>query len=310
MRAKGGKRIQPDGTLMDVYRLHHGHWEAKDSSDDFNKEIRAKSKGYPTDNILFWEPRRAVLYQHGSSSLDLPLDGPALLCVLEQFLEFAPEAIAQWESAVEEFKDKVPELGKALAAILKKARKENPAIIAAFADFVTRLPRFAQSEPLGSRRGGNARPAPPHRAHPAQDLRHRELPRAQRHRRRYREGHRHPHRESFQPRRFPQGARPLLPRHRGGRAGTLPGIHGKAEVPQHRLRAVLPGLRGQAGGRARRRLHPAAARAIHDRQRRAGARRAVRHDLARERRPHPRPFTGTGNFIVNIMQPQHISGSR
>lgn len=139
MRAKGGKRIQPDGTLMDVFRLHHGHWEAKDSSDDLNKEIRAKlDKGYPAENLLFWEPRRAVLYQHGQKLADVPLDEPtALLAVLKQFLEFAPEAIAEWEAAVEEFKDKVPQLGKALAAILKKARKENPKYAAAFSDFVT-----------------------------------------------------------------------------------------------------------------------------------------------------------------------------
>lgn len=139
MRAKGGKRIQPDGTLMDVFRLHHGHWEAKDSSDDLNKEIRAKlDKGYPAENLLFWEPRRAVLYQHGQKLADVPLDEPtALLAVLKQFLEFAPEAIAEWEAAVEEFKDKVPQLGKALAAILKKARKENPKYAAAFSAFVT-----------------------------------------------------------------------------------------------------------------------------------------------------------------------------
>ena len=139
MRAKGGRRIQPDGTLMDLFRLQHGHWEAKDSSDDFNKEIRAKiDKGYPTENLLFWEPRRAVLYQHGQRVADVPLDEPTvLLAVLGQFLEFAPEAIAQWESAVTEFGVKVPELGKALAAILKKARKENPKYEAAFSDFVT-----------------------------------------------------------------------------------------------------------------------------------------------------------------------------
>ena len=139
MRAKGGRRIAPDGTLMDVFRLHHGHWEAKDSKDDLNKEIRAKiDKGYPTANLLFWEPRRTVLYQHGSKVADVPLDEPAaLLAVLKQFLEFAPEAIAQWESAVAHFKDIIPTLGKALAAILKKARKENPQYAAAFAGFVT-----------------------------------------------------------------------------------------------------------------------------------------------------------------------------
>ena len=139
MKGKGGKRIQPDGTLMDLFRLHHGHWEAKDSKDDLDKEIRAKlDRGYPTENLLFWEPRRAVLYQHGQRIADVPLDQPeALLAILKQFLEFAPEAIAEWESAVEEFKNKVPELGKALAGILKKARKENPKYEAAFKGFVT-----------------------------------------------------------------------------------------------------------------------------------------------------------------------------
>lgn len=138
MRAKGGKRIQPDGTLMDVFRLHHGHWEAKDSSDDLTKEIRAKiDKGYPLTNILFWEPRRAVLYQHGERVDDQPLDTPErLLAILGRFLEFAPQAIAEWEAAVAHFKDIIPTLGKALAAILKKARKENPKYEAAFKEFV------------------------------------------------------------------------------------------------------------------------------------------------------------------------------
>src|SRR5688500_1541131 len=42
MKGKAGKRIQLDGTLMDLYRLRHGDWEAKDSGDDLVKEVRAK----------------------------------------------------------------------------------------------------------------------------------------------------------------------------------------------------------------------------------------------------------------------------
>ena len=138
MRGKGGRRIQPDGTLMDVWTIHHGHWEAKDSKDDLEKEIRAKlDKGYPTKNLLFWEPRRAVLYQHGQRVADAPLQEPtALLAVLRQFLEFAAEVHKEWEGAVADFKTKVPELGAALAGILKKERKENPGFTAAFAAFV------------------------------------------------------------------------------------------------------------------------------------------------------------------------------
>ncbi len=139
MRGKGGRRITPDGTLMDLYRLHHGHWEAKDTKDKFEKEITAKiALGYPTDNLLFWEPRRAVLYQHGQRVAEADLsESTALLSILGRFLEFAPGAIAQWENAVDEFKDKVPKLGEALADILKKARKENPAYAVAFAAFVS-----------------------------------------------------------------------------------------------------------------------------------------------------------------------------
>lgn len=93
MRAKGGKRIQPDGTLMDVFRLHHGHWEAKDSGDDLNKEIRKKiDLGYPTKNRFFREPRRAVLYQHGNRLADVPLDQPeALLGVLSNSSNLPPK---------------------------------------------------------------------------------------------------------------------------------------------------------------------------------------------------------------------------
>ncbi len=137
----GKRRIAPDGTLLDIWGISHGHWEAKDTKDKLDHEIADKlAKGYPTQNLLFWTPQRVVLYQHGQAHPEVltPWDEPArLLGVLKQFLEFAPEAIVQWEAAVEEFKDKVPELGRRLAAVLKKARKENPAFAGAFAEFVT-----------------------------------------------------------------------------------------------------------------------------------------------------------------------------
>src|SRR4051812_33241437 len=43
-----GKQVRPDGTLRDEFNLHHGYWEAKDSSAKLDEEIRKKiSKGYP-----------------------------------------------------------------------------------------------------------------------------------------------------------------------------------------------------------------------------------------------------------------------
>jgi hypothetical protein len=34
-----GKQVRPDGTLRDEFNLHHGYWEAKDSSDRLDSDI-------------------------------------------------------------------------------------------------------------------------------------------------------------------------------------------------------------------------------------------------------------------------------
>jgi predicted helicase len=50
----GGKRIVPDGTVRDEFRLARGWWEAKDTSDRLGSEIQKKLKaGYPTRNTIF-----------------------------------------------------------------------------------------------------------------------------------------------------------------------------------------------------------------------------------------------------------------
>jgi hypothetical protein len=38
----GGRTIFPDGTLRDAYNLPRGYWEAKDTDDDLDAEIRKK----------------------------------------------------------------------------------------------------------------------------------------------------------------------------------------------------------------------------------------------------------------------------
>jgi hypothetical protein len=37
-----GKQVRPDGTLRDDFNLHRGYWEAKDSADNLDVEIRKK----------------------------------------------------------------------------------------------------------------------------------------------------------------------------------------------------------------------------------------------------------------------------
>jgi predicted helicase len=137
IKRKGQPDASADGGLLDNYGLSHGLWEAKDSDDDLDKAIKHKfSIGYPKQNILFWQPDRAVLFQNGERFHEADLTkADDLVHVLKLFLEFAPPAIAEWEKAVEEFRDKVPQIGASLKALIEKERQTNKKFIAAFDDF-------------------------------------------------------------------------------------------------------------------------------------------------------------------------------
>ena len=39
---KNGSSIEVDGAILDDFKLSHGYWEAKDSQDDLEKEIKKK----------------------------------------------------------------------------------------------------------------------------------------------------------------------------------------------------------------------------------------------------------------------------
>jgi hypothetical protein len=59
----GGHSIRPDGTLWDANNLARGYWEAKDTHDDLARAIERKIRqGYPINNTIFEDTRRAVLY--------------------------------------------------------------------------------------------------------------------------------------------------------------------------------------------------------------------------------------------------------
>src|SRR5579872_4638666 len=58
-------RRRPDGTLYDANKIPRGYWEAKDTRDDLDAEIRVKiGRGYPLTNTIFEDTRRAILYQN------------------------------------------------------------------------------------------------------------------------------------------------------------------------------------------------------------------------------------------------------
>jgi predicted helicase len=137
IKRKGKADAKADGALLDNYGLNHGLWEAKDSAHDLDKEIKIKfSIGYPKQNILFWQPDRAILCQNAERFYEADLTNPEkLVHVLKLFFEFAPPAMADWEKAVEEFRDKVPQIGVSLKALIEKERQTNQQFITAFEGF-------------------------------------------------------------------------------------------------------------------------------------------------------------------------------
>ena len=137
MKSTGGKTVIPDGTLKDIFNLPRGYWESKDESDDLDEEIEKKRKlGYPLSNTIFEDGQRAVLFQNNAVTLDADIRDPAKLAdLLNLFYAHAEPPIEEFNAAVTEFKERVPDVGKALADIIADAHKTNAKFQAAFDKF-------------------------------------------------------------------------------------------------------------------------------------------------------------------------------
>ncbi|MGI8925317.1 MAG: type ISP restriction/modification enzyme [Tepidiformaceae bacterium] len=131
------RTVYPDGTLRDGNSLPRGYWEAKDTHDDLDVEIRSKIKrGYPITNTVFEDTRRAVLYQAGREVLRADLQDASQLCdLLNQFYAYTEPNIADFEQAVEEFRQRVPDLARGLLEKITEAHRTNGPFIAAFGGF-------------------------------------------------------------------------------------------------------------------------------------------------------------------------------
>lgn len=130
--------IVVDGVLVDTFNLVHGYWEAKDTTDDLDREIAKKlGVGYPKSNILFQAPNRVVIWQNSQKVFDEDISRPEhLIQALRVFFEYEAPAFKQWQQAVEEFKLKVRELANGLLSLVEKERQINSLFIQAFNDFV------------------------------------------------------------------------------------------------------------------------------------------------------------------------------
>lgn len=134
----GGKNIRPDGVMRDEFNLPRGYWEAKDTDDDLDAEIRKKAdKGYPLTNIIFEDTRQAALYQDGQVRFRADLTTPQQVAdLLNQFYGYAEPDIEGFEQAVAEFQERVPELATGLAHKIKSAHKDNKKFQGAYAFFL------------------------------------------------------------------------------------------------------------------------------------------------------------------------------
>ena len=136
MKGRGTNRIFIDAALVNNYNMPHGYCESKDIHDDLLAEVKRKlERGYPRDNIIFQTPQRAILLQN-DWQLEADLTDPTqLVNILQAFFDYRPQAYDEWEEAVAQFKDVVPEIGNGLAEIIAKERETNREFTAAFANF-------------------------------------------------------------------------------------------------------------------------------------------------------------------------------
>lgn len=126
-----------DGAMIDLYHLPHGYWEAKDERDDLAAEVKRKlERGYPRDNIIFQAPEHAILYQANAKIFDDSINKPeALAYVVNTFFDYKAAHILEWEEAVRDFSERIPELAAAVKKTIDQERKHNPAFVRSFEDF-------------------------------------------------------------------------------------------------------------------------------------------------------------------------------
>ncbi len=134
----GKRNIRPDGTLRDAINLRCGYWEAKDPGDNLETEVHKKiTSGYPTTNSIFEDTRRAILYQDGKPVLDADLtQQKQLIELLERFIHHSDPDIEGFERAVQEFKADIPHLAQGLKDRIKTEHARNQAFVTAFAGFL------------------------------------------------------------------------------------------------------------------------------------------------------------------------------
>jgi predicted helicase len=135
----GDKRIVPDGTVRDSFSLPRGWWEAKDTTDNLASEIQKKLKaGYPASNTIFEDTQRAVLFQDREPVGEYALLEPVRVAdLLNSFFNHDEAHEREFSRAMAQFKDRIPGLAQYLRDRIDEGHKNNLHFRKAFAEFVT-----------------------------------------------------------------------------------------------------------------------------------------------------------------------------
>jgi len=134
MKVKG-KSIRPDGTMRDgLWMFPRGFWEAKDTGDKLDAEIKKKiGLGYPITNIIFEDTQVGVLYQNGKEVYRAKLgQSQELVDLLNLFYNHTERDFEGFEQAVGDFQDRIPQLAGGLLEKIREAHGKNEKFQAAF----------------------------------------------------------------------------------------------------------------------------------------------------------------------------------
>ena len=110
-RQSEGKTVRPDGTFRDDYYITRGYWEAKDTDDHLETEIKRKiAKGYSLGNTIFEDTRQAYLYQNGQLAMKADITQPQRLAdLLTAFFSYTEPAHEDFGKAIGEFHERAPD---------------------------------------------------------------------------------------------------------------------------------------------------------------------------------------------------------
>ncbi len=130
----------PDGTFLEPSAgiLSMGYIESKDDDDDLDAEIQTKlgTKNYPRFNILFWQPKRVVLYQKTKVRDENIAENPEMLAsVLNDFFSYEHFDSRSWNEAIKTFDEQMPILAKGLLEKIEESEKSHKPFIKEFDKF-------------------------------------------------------------------------------------------------------------------------------------------------------------------------------